>query len=160
MRDVIVSTEDYVYLDIEAKEYLEGYREDWQPFLASSFAPIEYDENGFIWWTWAGGNINNTLRIVLMMELDVSVQASNEYIKVKKENLKLEDYDQIIEKISNPLYWEEPETLSFLYSNVPNYHLSKFQPYLPEELKVQLVADTIYDIEGTVRFLNNERSGF
>ena len=159
MRDVIVSTEDYSYLDFEAKEYLKEYRDDWQSFLADSFAPIEYDDKGIIWWTWAGGNINNTLRIILMMELDASVQASNEYIKVKNENQKPEDYDQIIEKISDPLYWEKTETLNLLYTNVPNYHLSKFQPYLPEELKLRLIADTIYDIEGTVSFLNNVQSG-
>jgi len=159
MRDVIVSTEDYSYLDFEAKEYLKESRDDLQSFIAGSFAPIEYDDKGIIWWTWAGGNINNTLRAVFMMELDSSVQASNEYIKVKNDNLKPEDYDQTIEKISDSLYWEKPETLSFLYSNVPNYHLSKFQPYLPEELKLQLVADTIYDIEGTVSFLNNVQSG-
>lgn len=159
MRDVIVSTEDYSYLDIEAKEYLEEYRGDLQSFLVSSFAPIEYDDKGIIWWTWAGGNINNTLRIILMMELDSSVQVSNEYIKVKNEHRKSEDYEQIIEKISDPLYWEKTETLNLLYTNVPNYHLSKFQPYLPEELKLRLIADTIYDIEGTVSFLNNVQSG-
>jgi len=33
---------------------------------------------------------------------------------------------------------------------VLNYHLSKFQPYLPEELKLKLVAETIFDVEGTL----------
>jgi len=48
---------------------------------------------------------------------------------------------------------DDPALLNTLQKMVPNYHLSKFQPYLPDELKLRLVADTIYDVEGTLAFL-------
>lgn len=153
MRDVLVSAEDYSYLDLESNELLETMRDDRQALLSSTYAPIEYDEKGIIWWTWAGGNINNTLRTILKIELNADVQASNEYVKVKSDHLIIKDYQETIRKISRPHYWNNPELLSTIYTMVPNYHLSKFQPYLPEELKLRLVAETIFDVEGTLAFL-------
>lgn len=155
MRDVLVSSEEYQYLDIKAKSLLEEIREDRQALLSSKFAPIEQDEKGIIWWTWAGGNINNTLRTIFKIELKADVQASNEYVKIKSSSLTQDDCQETIQKISNPQYWNDPEVLKAINTMVPNYHLSKFQPYLPEELRLKLVADTIYDIEGTLAFLEN-----
>ena len=153
MRDILVSTDDYPYLDSEARKLLESMRNDQQAILSSEFAPIEYDNKGIIWWTWAGGNINNTLRTVLKIELAADVQACNEYVKVKSKLLKLKDYHAAIRKISDPRYWKSPELLRTIFTMVPSYRFSKFQPYLPEELKSRLVAETVFDVEGTVRFL-------
>jgi ATP-dependent helicase Lhr and Lhr-like helicase len=153
MRDLIVSETDYPYLDPESKNLLQDLRDDQQQFLGAHYAPIEYDDKGMIWWTWAGGNINNTLRAVLMKELDAEVQARNESITVKGNYLHPEDYDIVIDRISNPAYWKDPEVRTWLLAGVPNYHLSKFQPYLPDQLKWQLIADSIYDIDATVKFL-------
>lgn len=153
MRDILVSTVDYPYLDLQAKQLLESLREDQEPYLSKSFSPIEYDMNGIIWWTWAGGNINNTLRSVLKIELDIDVQASNEYVKAKSETLTLKDYRAAINKMSEPSYWDNLELLREIYTMVPNYHLSKFQPYLPEELKLKLIAEKVFDFKGTIKFL-------
>jgi ATP-dependent helicase Lhr and Lhr-like helicase len=153
MRDILVSNDEYSYLDLQSKQLLEILREDQQPYLTKSFAPIEYDMNGFIWWTWAGGNINNTLRTVLKIELDIDVQASNEYVKAKSDTLTIKDYRAAINKMSEPGYWDNLELLREIYTMVPNYHLSKFQPYLPEELKLKLIAEKVFDFEGTIMFL-------
>ena len=153
MRDLLVSEADYPYLDKGAKELLEDLRGDLQQFLGGHFAPIEYDDKGIIWWTWAGGNINNTLRAVLMMELNAEVRSRNESITIKSDHLDPEDYDKAINKISAPSYWDDPEVHKMLLAGVPNYHLSKFQPFLPEQLRWQLIADSIYDIDATINFL-------
>jgi ATP-dependent helicase Lhr and Lhr-like helicase len=158
MRDILVSSDDYPFLDIEAKGLLEAMREDRQAFLSSQFAPIALDEKGMIWWTWAGGNINNTLRTIFKIELKTEVHASDEYVKIKSGNISFKQYQETINKISDPNYWDDPELLKKIHSMVPNYHLSKFQPYLPEELRLRLVADTIYDVEGTVAFLKKALS--
>lgn len=153
MRDILVSDKEISYLDMDSSEMLLELRQDQQAFLASSFAPIEYDEKGIKWWTWAGGNINNTLRAVLMMELDAVVQARNESITIKHEHLQPEDYDKAIKKILKESYWDDSEIRKALLASVPNYRLSKFQPYLPGPLQWQLIADTVYDVEGTKKFL-------
>jgi len=153
MRDVLVSDEAYPYLDLNAAKLLTSMREDRQPLLGSSFAPVEHDDNGFIWWTWAGGNINNTLRAVLRIELNADVQAGNEYLRVNSDTSMFKAYTDTIHKISHPHYWDNPEFLKKLYEMVPNYRLSKFQPYLPETLKLRLVAETLFDVEKTLAFL-------
>lgn len=158
MRDILVSTDDYPYLDYQAIELLESIRNDQQAYLSEEFAPIEHDDKGMIWWTWAGGNINNTIRTVLKIELGIDVQASNEYIKIKSDTLIIQKLREVIKKISEPGYWDNLELLREIYAMVPNYHLSKFQPYLPETLKLKLVADKVFDFEGTIEFLKNNET--
>jgi ATP-dependent Lhr-like helicase len=158
MRDILVSTDEYPYLDFQAKDILESIREDQQSYLSDEFAPIEHDDKGMIWWTWAGGNINNTIRTVLKIELGIDVQASNEYIKIKSDTLIIQKLREAIKKISEPGYWDNIEVLREIYSMVPNYHLSKFQPYLPEKLKLKLVADKVFDFEGTIEFLKHNET--
>ncbi len=153
MRDILVSDEPYNYLDLKSRKLLASIREDQQALLSSSFAPIEHDEKGFIWWTWAGGNINNTIRIIFKIELNADVQATNEYVRVNGDSSTFEAYKNTIQKISTPHYWNNPELLRTIYTMVPNYHLSKFQPYLPEKLKSRLIAETKFDIAGTLAFL-------
>jgi len=153
MRDVLVSSAEYSYLDMQSKQLLGYLREDHQSYLSRAFAPIEIDDKGIIWWTWAGGNINNTLRTVLKIELGIDVQASNEYVKAKSGTLTINEYRAVINKMSEPGYWDNLELLREIYTMVPNYHLSKFQPYLPEELKLKLVAEKVFDFEGTIEFL-------
>ncbi|ETR74230.1 MAG: hypothetical protein OMM_00341 [Candidatus Magnetoglobus multicellularis str. Araruama] len=154
MRDVLVSNEQYPYLDHKASQLLNQMRKDRQSLLSTQFAPIEHDENGFIWWTWAGGNINNTIRAIFKIELKADVQAGNEYIKVKSDQTTFKVYQETIQKISNPQYWDNPDLLNALHKMAPNYHLSKFQPYLPESLRLKLIAETLFDIEGTLAFLD------
>jgi ATP-dependent Lhr-like helicase len=158
MRDILVSTDEYPYLDFQAKDILESMRDDQQSYLSDEFAPIEHDDKGMIWWTWAGGNINNTIRTVLKIELGIDIQASNEYIKIKSDTLIIQKLREVIKKISEPGYWDNIEVLREIYSMVPNYHLSKFQPYLPEKLKLKLVADKVFDFEGTIEFLKNNEA--
>lgn len=153
MRDVLVSDEVYTYIDLKSKELLASMRDDRQALLSSSFAPIEHDDKGFLWWTFAGGNINNTLRTIFKIELNADVQASNEYVRVNSDSSTFKEYLKIIKKISEPHYWKNPELLRAIYTMVPNYHLSKFQPYLPEALQLRLIAETIFDVEGTLAFL-------
>jgi len=133
-------------------------RQDRKAFYSSVFAPIAFDEKSITWWTWAGGNINNTLRTVFLIEFAAEAQASNEYVKVKNGNKILTRMKETITRMSDPSYWENPDLLRNIHAMVPNYHLSKFQPYLPEPLKLKLVADTIFDIEGTLGFLEKNMS--
>jgi len=157
MRDVLVSEADYSYLDMQSKQLLGLMRDDQQSYLSKAFAPIEHDDKGIIWWTWAGGNINNTLRTVLKIELGIDIQASNECVTAKNGTLTRHEYEDVIKKISAPGYWDDIELLREIYTLVPNYHLSKFQPYLPEDLKLKLVAEKVFDFEGTIAFLEANR---
>jgi len=158
MRDILVGHGDYPYLDPKATNLLEEIRNDRREFFSSSFAPITYDEKSITWWTWAGGNINNTLRTIFNIELDTESQTSNEYVKVKNEDNAVKRLKDTIAKISEPAYWDNPNLIKKINTLVPNYHLSKFQPYLPLPLQLKLIADMIFDVDGTLKFLKKTKN--
>jgi ATP-dependent Lhr-like helicase len=159
MRDILACNDEYAYLTPAANNRLKAMREDSSELLQSDFAPIEQDDKGLRWWTWAGGYINNTLRVILKIELDTEVQATNEFVRIKSEEVTITQLNSAIQTISQNAYWENPVLLKKIISLMPDYRLSKFQPYLPEELSLRLVADTILDIEGTVEFLRGCGNG-
>ena len=153
-RDILVSHEEYPYLAADAKAFMESLRADKRDFLASEFSPIEQDQKGIIWWTYAGGYVNNTLRYALKIELNAEVQATDEYVKVASESISWAAFSDAQQKMSQPGYWESRELLKAITAMMPDYRLSKFQAYLPEALQLKLVADTILDLPGVRRFLD------
>ncbi|MBN2874022.1 MAG: hypothetical protein JXM71_02915, partial [Spirochaetales bacterium] len=127
---------------------------------SGSFAPIEQDEKGILWHTWAGGRVNNTLRYAFKVELGtigvgsgIEVQATNETVRIVGESASWNDFCQILEKMEAPGYWHKPELLDAIIAMLPDWRLSKFQPYLPENQRRQLVADQVLDLEGVEGFL-------
>jgi len=153
MRDILVSTDEYTYLRDDGRSLLASLRSDKRDFLASAFAPIEYDHKGVLWYTSAGGYVNSSLRFALKIELGVDVQATNEYIKISSETLPWNEFSFALERMSSPGYWDDPELYRKMTTLMPNYRMSKFQGYLPDELQLKLVADTLLDIDGVKRFL-------
>jgi ATP-dependent Lhr-like helicase len=136
---------------------LESFRRDKRDFLASSFAPIEQDHKGIMWHTNAGGFVNTTLRFAIIAELGVPVQATNEYVKLASETLPWNEFTALLDRMSSPGYWENPELMRKIITLMPNYRLSKFQGYLPDGLQMKLVADTILDVDSVKKFLQETR---
>jgi len=153
IRDILVSTEDYPYLREDGRILLDSFRRDKRDFLASSFAPVEQDHKGIMWHTNAGGFVNTTLRFAIVAELGVQVQATNEYVKIASETLPWNDFTALLDRMSSLDYWENTELMRKIIALMPNYRLSKFQGYLPDELQMKLVADTILDVENVKRFI-------
>ncbi len=153
MRDVLAGSEDYPYLDPKSQARLAALREDRRELLNGAYAPIEYNEKGVIWHTWAGGRINHTLRTVFKIELNADAQTGNEYVRVNCDRSTVKIYLETIARMSDPEYWENPELLKKIDALAPNYRLSKFQPYLPEPLRLKFVAGAVFDVDGTLEFL-------
>ncbi len=155
MRDILVSADEYPYLAPDGRAYLEALRADKSDFLASAFAPIDQDHKGIIWYTYAGGYVNASLRFALKIELGLEVQATDEYVRIASESLPWNAFTEALERISVPEYWDSPELSEKIIALMPNYRLSKFQDYLPTELQHGLVADNLLDIEDVKRFLSS-----
>ncbi|TAH55298.1 MAG: DEAD/DEAH box helicase [Treponema sp.] len=154
MRDILVSNEDYPYLRTDTRSYLAALRTDKQEYLASDFAPIAHDHKGILWHTYAGGYVNSSIRYALKIELGIDVQATNEYVKISSETLQWNYFTAAVERMSAPGYWDNTELYRKMTTLMPNYRLSKFQGYLPDELQLKLVADTLLDIEAVKRFFD------
>jgi len=151
---ILTGDTDYPYLDGNARDSLAALRADLGGFLGRSFAPILRDDKGIKWWTWAGGFVNNSLRYALQAELNVPVTADNECLKIKCGPTISDAFQGVLKKMCRAEYWEDPVLLEKILLLMPGYRLSKFQPYLPRELQLQLVADSILDLQGVKRFIN------
>lgn len=156
IRDSIVSDNDYPYLDSSARLVIQSIRKDKQDFLKASFAPIFQDHKGILWYTYAGGYVNNTLRFALSLELGLDVQATDFYVKIQSETLPWNEFTQVLDRISQDAYWDDLELPKKMLPLMPNYRLSKFQDYLPLEMQLQMVAYSLLDVENTRRFLRGE----
>jgi ATP-dependent Lhr-like helicase len=153
-RDILTGSDDLPYLSSEARTWLTMLRSDKGPFLATAFAPVEDDEKGTRWHTWAGGRVNNTLRFALSAALGVDVQASNEVVRVSDAGVPWSDIARGIDAMACPGYWADSAIMDTIQAMLPDWRLSKFQPYLPEQKRRDLVAMTILDVPGTIRFLH------
>lgn len=153
MREIIISDAMPAYLSPEAKSVLEQIRNDRKTVLASAIAPVEYDEKGIRLWTYAGGYVNNTLRFALQHVLKADVQATNESILVKGDGVSYAAFGVAMTKMREPEFWNSKELIDALIAQMPDYRLSKFQPFLPETLQSRLVASILLDIENTKLFL-------
>ncbi len=85
--------------------------------------------------------------------LDAEVQATNEYVKVSSVAVTAAMFREVVDRMSGEGYWADAALLSKITAMMPDYRLSKFQAYLPPALQLKLVADTILDVAGVVRFL-------
>lgn len=159
-RELLISAEEIPYLDADAEAYLQEVRQDKGEFLRSAFAPVEADEKGITWWTYAGGYVNNTLRYAFRVALGerAEVQATNRTVRLLSETLPVTEFWQLVDAMTLDGYWERPDLLDQIVSILPDYRLSKFQEYLPTKLSRRLVADTILNVPDTLRFLREEWS--
>jgi ATP-dependent Lhr-like helicase len=152
-RDLIVDDRTLPFLDPVGQKEWDAMRQDQRKLLASAFAPHERDDKGILWYTFAGGTVNNTLRFALRVELDVEVQATNETVKILDNEISEPAFEALIARMAVPDYWTDPELLNSMIALMPEYRLSKFQDYLPAPYQLQLVADTILDVPSVQRFL-------
>lgn len=153
MREILISSEKYTYLNLSALERLEMKRKETGEFLKSSFAPLEIGSDGITWWTYAGGKINTTLKILFKMETNGEVISSNESIRIEKQGMKLEEFLETLNLFKTTDYFQREDVLRKVQNLVPNFRLSKFQPCLSSNFQKKILAEYILDIKGTQKFL-------
>ena len=161
IRDLIIKDESLSYIDVNSSEVLNNIRLEKKEFLLNSFAPLEIDERGIQWFTYAGGFVNNTIRFAFLIEgISDEIQSNNTSIKINKENINLEKILIIVQKISKLEYWENIEIKNHILQLMPDYRLSKFQKYLPNSIGSRLVMDSICNIDDTIKFLKQFHDSF
>ena len=150
IRSIIVSDEEFRYLDRVAALELESKRSWMQPLFGEEELPMVVDESGRTrWWTFAGGRINSTLRH-LFKAMGKDARADNFSVTLEDGGLR-----NALEDLRRADTAEMERLKSEVWAALPEYRLSKFQRALPEHLSRELIAGHLLDMEAAVRFVSD-----
>jgi len=143
MKAVLASDEDYPFLDARAKAAVAEWRADLGALLRRC-DPMQVDNGAVIWWTFAGGRINQTLKYALESKGGWKVVPDNFSVRIQGDGLSVNAVREVIDSVT----WCAPETRRALLALVPEYRLSKFQRVLPDKWQVEMVGGYLLDFEG------------
>jgi ATP-dependent Lhr-like helicase len=159
IREILTSEEIYAYLTPEASAVLEERREGVREFLSSHEGGIEIGNREIRWWTFAGGQINTTLRYALeALGLDWRIMPDNLSIRLRGEDIGRVRFAETLNRLMDPTLWEDGDLWAAIARSLPGYRLSKFQPLMPPWVEREMIADYLLDRHATQRWIENELS--
>jgi ATP-dependent Lhr-like helicase len=106
-----------------------------------------------VWWTFAGGRINHTLKYGLLVLTDWQVVCDNFALRVEGESASLGALSEAVRTLRAPGFWEQETVWERILEKLPNYRLSKFQRALPTACAQEMVANSLLDVPGTRAYL-------
>lgn len=161
MRRVLIDDVPYPYVDPVGMASIAARRADLGQVLraAGGGLPCQIAERAGHLWTFAGGQINHTLKYAIELTTGWKVIADNVQLRVEGAGITHTTLDEAIEKLRAPAFWSSDETRKALFARVPDFRLSKFQQALPPARETEVVSTYLLDIEGTQRFLGDTRRG-
>ncbi|MUG98509.1 hypothetical protein F7734_41935 [Scytonema sp. UIC 10036] len=152
------------YIDAKTQVVLDEYRFDIRPFILEGRASIQMETDRVLWWTFAGGQINHTLKYGLQFHHDWMIVSDNFKLKIEGDSvgyatltgaIRLQPLSlRLIARMIHLEFWKAPDTERFIWSRLPDYRLSKFQKVLPFVYSLEMTGNYLLDISRTVQFLN------
>jgi ATP-dependent helicase Lhr and Lhr-like helicase len=159
MRQVLVSDDTDASWSKRAGEVIARLREE-HAFLreGEERAPMVSEVDGITWWTFAGARANQLLARVIEKELggrcvvrDTSISCRDE---AGSSDAALRDLVRRLAEQERP----NAEDARRFASPTGRARLSKFEPCLPEELILELVAERGVDLQGAWEVVSRERA--
>lgn len=157
VRAVLSSDQPCAWLHEEAAVVLQAQRDLFSDILDPAAGDLEVEDGEIRWWTFAGGRINATLRYALeAVGGDWKVIADNLLIKVRAPELDRARFLEAVERLRDPEFWENERLWAEVATSLPNYRLSKFQPFMPPWIEREVVASYLLDVAGAWRWLTGD----
>jgi hypothetical protein len=153
MKKVLTDAGRYPYVDEPGSVHLEEKRADLGPVLRRPGYAVQLDGNVALWWTFAGGRINHTLKYGLEVSEGWKVVADNFQLRIDGNGVTHESVRRAIGKMASAAFWDAPEMRKAILAKLPGYRLSKFQDALPERFALEMIENYLLDVAGTVRWL-------
>lgn len=148
MRDVLLHPGDEAeWLTRPAALELESLRDTYVPLLESGPTPLEETAEGVQWHTFSGGAVNRLLAEGLKAKTGAQWTPGNLSLKAKVSGAAARE---AIEALPS-LEWGGLAISAA--STVSRAMFSKFQPCLPDAAEDRLLAERLFDLEGTLAFL-------
>jgi ATP-dependent Lhr-like helicase len=151
---VLKSNEPLPYIDEPTQAALAAARDDLGAQLQkTSEQCIQYEPDRALWWTFAGGQINHTLKYGLQYGHDWKIVADNFRLKIEGDSVGPATLGLALRDMRTQSFWDAPSLQRFILSELPEYRLSKFQQALPDQFALEMVRDYLLDIPAAVAFL-------
>lgn len=151
--DILKTKGSIFYIDASAQAALDECRADLTLKTGHS---IQTEPNRVLWWTFAGGQINHTLKYGLQFHHDWKIVADNFKLKIEGDSLSPTTLNLAIAQMSDDTFWNDPSTKRSIFEQLPEYRLSKFQQALPESYSLEMISNYLLDIPGVVLFLQTQ----
>lgn len=155
MASLLLDNSEIPYINFQAQSFLAEYREDIQSFFRSTKISIQTDDDRLIWWTFAGGQINTTLKYGLQINHDWKITCDNFKIKIEGDSATAGMIMMQIKEISKANFWSNPFTEQYIRDHLPEYRLSKFQNTLPDDYSLEMISNYLLNIPGTIKFISS-----
>ena len=157
IRDILISSESYAYLDADARRELDDRRLLMRPILSGHGPHIDLQDSELHWWTFAGGKINATLRYALQsLQPDARITMDNFRLRLHADSLTDAQFRLHLQELQNPAFWADASRWSSIAALLPAYRLSKFQALMPDWVRQEFVADFLLDVQGAQRWLRTQ----
>jgi len=146
-------TEDTLlpYLEPPAMKSLQARREDLGALLLRPMA-LQSDDDSVLWWTFAGGRINQTFKHALEWSHGWKVAADNFRLRIEGAGVTDETVRTAARKLAAPEFWARPELGAALLARLPAYRLSKFQSAMSDAMAGEMVSNYLLDLPGAEAF--------
>lgn len=151
MFEVLCSGEQFQYLDEKATECLASSRRKYSLYHVSADQRIAWElRDALIFEPFAGTAINNTLIWLLraVSGLDIKRRPGQVERILLPKDVNLSD---LIEKIQSRV-WVDADLVLFIREN--EWLVTKYSPYLTDELRQKMHMNREIDIKGALRFLD------
>lgn len=154
MGEILRSRADYAYLDEAATAALATLRAELADATEAAAPWLEERPGEVRWWTFAGGRINATLRHALeTVGGSWRVVPGNLAVDIRAPSLTVGVVATAIDRLVHHELWEDEAFWRDVVGQMPNYRLSKFQPFLPPHVVREVFEQTLLDADGAYRWL-------
>jgi hypothetical protein len=140
-RRLLVDETPHGYVHEDAWQLVEGYREDFRTLLSRGGQTVQIDDQGrALWWTFAGGRINHTLKYALGHTTGWKIVADNFRLRFEGDGITHGSVERAIVALSEGAFWDDLSAWQRILETMPVYRLSKFQPALPVQFQREMVG--------------------
>lgn len=153
MKRILTETVEYPYINAKARETIAERRGELGDLLRRHGPALQFDDGQLRWWTFAGGRINQTLKMGLEIAEGWKVVADNFALRIEGDGVTHETVREAIRRITSAEWWDAPSMRQEILARLPGYRLSKFQDCLPERFALEMVAGYLLDVEGAAQWL-------
>jgi ATP-dependent Lhr-like helicase len=150
---LVQGSEPVPYIDAQAQAALEECRADLGALLGENGCGLQFEDERVLWWTFAGGKINHTLKYGFQFHHDWKVVADNFKLKLEGDSLGPTTFDLSLQRLRDPEFWSAASTQTFIQDQLPQYRLSKFQQALPDDYSLEMIQNYLLDIPAALAFL-------